>query len=781
MIRKSDNLFELHTRHTTYAFWVLPTGQLEHLYYGRKINVNAEALTQKHAFAASNTVVLDQEHLHLTLEDERLEFSGYGKGDYREPYLELVHPDGSVTSDFRFASSEIRKGKEPMKTLPGSYGSEEAVEHLILFLKDHSYDTELRLHYYVFPECDVITRRAELISHEDGVLLVKRLLSMQLDFSDTDYVFTSFHGAHNRDMTEKVAREVGADKIVVSTYTGVSSNRANPFTMLSRKGTTEDHGSCYGFNLIYSGNHYTVCEGSAFYQTRVVSGINPQHFGFALQKEESFETPEAVMTYSCKGFNGMSRHMHKFVQNHIVRGEWAKKERPVLLNSWEATYFDINERKLLKLASEAAKMGMELFVMDDGWFGERDNDTRSLGDWTVNEKKLPNGIAGLAEKVKALGLDFGIWVEPEMVNSDSNLYRAHPDWALAVPGKDHSEGRNQRILDLCNPEVQDYVIEAMSKVFSERGVSYVKWDMNRLMSDVYSPYLPDEKQGEVFHRYVMGLYRIMDTLTKKFPHILFEGCASGGCRFDLGILCFFPQIWASDNTDALCRVRMMTNYSYGYPMSTVSAHVSTCPNHQTLRNTPLETRFNVAAFGVLGYECNLCDMKKEELEAITAQVALYKKWRKTMQFGAFYRGRNGNLHEWTVVSEDKTKAVGFLMHELMTPNFASHTYYAKGLDPQTLYHFYNRVLKHNIKAFGDLVNMVAPVHIKNESLMQDMVAKFVKMDGEKEEYHVSGDLLMEAGVALLQAFVTTGYNEFVRFFPDFASRIYFMEAEKNEK
>ena len=779
MIRRNDNVFELHTRHTTYAFWVLPTGQLEHLYYGRKINVNAEALTQKHAFAASNTVVIDQENLHLTLEDERLEISGYGKGDFREAYLGLVHPNGSSTSDFRFTSSEIRKGTDAMKTLPSACGSEEEAEHLIVFLKDHSYDTELRLHYTVFPECDVITRRAELISHEDGPLVVRRLLSMQLDFSDTDYVFTSFHGAHNRDMTEKVEREVGADKIVVSTCTGVSSNRANPFTMLSKKGTTEDHGSCYGFNLIYSGNHYTVCEGSPFYQTRIVSGINPQHFCFTLEKEESFETPEAVMTYSCKGFNGMSRHMHKFIQNHVVRGEWAKKERPVLLNSWEAAYFEINEKKLLKLASEAAKVGIELFVMDDGWFGERDNDTKSLGDWTVNTKKLPNGISGLAEKINAMGMEFGLWVEPEMVNSDSNLFREHPDWALQVPGKEHSEGRNQRILDLCNPEVVEHVIDAMSNVFSEKGVSYVKWDMNRLMSDVYSPYLAEEKQGEVAHRYVMGLYRIMSTLTEKFPHILFEGCASGGCRFDLGILSYFPQIWASDNTDALCRVRMMTNYSYGYPMSTVTAHVSTCPNHQTLRHTPLETRFNVAAFGVLGYECNLCDMNKEELDAIKAQVELYKQWRNTMQFGAFYRGRNGNLHEWTVVSPDKTKAVGFLMHELMTPNAASHTYFAKGLDAAKRYHFYNRVLKYNIKAFGDLINMVTPVHVKNDSLMQDMIAKFVKMDGEKEDYHVTGDLLMEAGIALLQAFVTTGYSEFVRFFPDFGSRIYFMEEEKS--
>lgn len=775
MIQKKENLFELHTKHTTYAFHVLPTEHLEHLYYGRRIRVDEEALSEKHAFAASNTVTINQEHLELTMEDERLEISSTGKGDFREPMIEIEHADGSRTSDFVFASSEIRKGKEAFKTLPGSYGAEDEVEHLLVFLRDKSYDVELLLHYYVYEGCDVITRSAELINHEEEPIRIHRLLSMQLDFLTTDYVFTSFHGAHCRDMEEKIDRPVQSGKIVAGTTVGTSSNRCNPFTMLSRPGTTEDYGECYGFNLIYSGNHCTVCEGSPFFQTRIVSGINPQGFLYTLSKEEVFEVPEAVMTFSVMGYSGMSAHMQRFVRDHIVRGEWAKKPRPVLLNSWEAAYFDINERKLLRLAGEAAKAGMELFVMDDGWFGERDDDTKSLGDWTVNLKKLPGGISGLAEKINALGLEFGIWVEPEMVNVNSDLYRAHPDWAMAIPGKEHSEGRNQRLLDLSNPEVQDHIIEAMSSVFSEKGVSYVKWDMNRLVSDAYSTYLPKDRQGEVCHRYVLGLYRIMDALVKKFPHILFEGCASGGCRFDLGILSYFPQIWASDNTDALCRVHMMTNYSYGYPMSTVSAHVSACPNHQTLRNTPLETRFNVAAFGVLGYECNLSDMSSEELEAVKAQVALYKKWRDVMQQGTFYRGRNDNLHEWTVVSEDKKKAVGMLMHELVVPNFASHNYFAKGLDREKTYHFYNRQLKHNIKAFGDLVNTASPVHVKNDSLLQDILAKFVKMDGETEDYRVGGDLLMGAGIALKQAFSSTGYNSDVRFFPDFGSRIYFME------
>ncbi len=777
MIKESKGCFELHTAHTTYAFYVLPTGQLGHLYYGKRLKVSEEAMAEKHAFAPSNTITPDQEHLEFSYEQGPMEISAYGKGDTREPFISVVHADGSRTSDFRYRSCYSRKGRTKVNGMPCAYGSEEEMEELEIHLTDNSYKNELILYYVVFPACDVITKRAVLINHEEEKLVVNRLMSSMLDFPEDGFVFTSFHGAHCRDVYEKVDRDVLPGKIEASIYAGVSSNRCNPFTMLSRKGATEDFGDVYGSNLVYSGNHATIAELSPFYETRLVTGINPAEFSWILKKGEKFETPEAILSFSPKGFNGLSQNMHAFVQNHIVRGEWAKKDRPLLLNSWEAAYFDINEHKLLKLASEAAKAGCELFVMDDGWFAERSDDHRSLGDWEVNVKKLPNGISGLAKKVNDLGLSFGLWVEPEMVNVDSDLYREHPDWAMAVPGKDHAEGRNQRILDLANPKVQDYVIEAMSRIFSEEGVSYIKWDMNRIVSDAYSPYLSAEQQGEALHRYVLGLYHICDVLFEKFPHILFEGCSSGGCRFDLGMLCYFPQIWASDNTDALCRVKMMTNYSYGYPMSTVSAHVSACPNHQTLRITPLETRFNVAAFGVLGYECNFCDMSKEEMEAVKAQIALYKQWRHTMQYGQFYRGRNNNLHEWCVVSEDKRHAAGLLMHELVLPNFASHRFFAKGLDPKKTYRFTNRSLKHNIKAFGDLVNAVAPVHIKTDSLMQDILAHFVKMDGENENYLVGGDLLMHSGIALKQAFASTGYNDNVRFFPDFSSRIYFMEEE----
>ncbi|MCM1496598.1 MAG: alpha-galactosidase [Bacteroides sp.] len=796
MIQRYQQCFLLETEHTSYCFRITQTGHLEHLYYGRRITVPeeeaVEVLTEKYAFMPGNTNAYTQENTNFSLENIRLEMSSYGKGDIREPLVEVIHADGSYTSDFLFENAEITRDKEEYQTLPGSYDDAGNVDHLCVILRDKQYALTLEMHYYVYEDCDVITRSTKLINESSEEVKLTRLLSAQIDFDTCDYIFTTFTGAWAREMKRTDIRMLSG-KHVNASYTGTSSSRANPFVMLSKDGTLEDFGDCYGFNLIYSGNHYEAVEVSGYGKTRIAIGINPQSFSWVLREGESFEAPEAVMSYSHQGFNGMSQHMHRFVKEHIVRGVWKQKIRPVLLNSWEASYFDINERKLLSLAKAGKEVGIELFVMDDGWFGTRDDDTQALGDWEVNRKKLPNGLEGLVAKIKEMGLLFGIWVEPEMVNVNSRLYEQHPDWVLAIPGKPHSEGRNQRILDLTRREVQDFIIEQMSRVFSSVDISYVKWDMNRTFTDYFSAALPPEGQGEVSHRYVMGLYRCMKELTERFPHILFEGCAAGGNRFDLGILCYFPQIWASDDTDALCRAEIQTGYSYGYPLSTVSAHVSACPNHQTLRNTPLETRFNVAAFGICGYECNFCDMRKEELEAVKAQIELYKKWREVLQTGSFYRGRTfadstqraescirqskANVTEWTCVSQDQKRAVGFVMQKLVIPNTQSEYYRAKGLVPEWKYHFYNRELKYNVKEFGDLVNTVSPFHIKKDSLVHDMVAKFVKMDGEKEDYYVYGDTLMYGGVKLKQAFGATGYNDEIRYFPDFGSRIYFMEAE----
>ncbi len=775
MITSKDSYFSLHTKHTSYAFHVLPTGQLEHLYYGKKISGDyLDQIVEQKAFAPGNSVIYDQEHPQYSLEDMCLEFSTYGRGDIHEPYVECISSDGSNTLDFQYESFTIRHGKEALEGLPSSYDEMQDVEQLVITCKDRNNGYVLELTYSVFEDCDVITRSARFINTSDTKVRLTRLLSGQIDFHESGLQMTTFNGAWIKEMT-KYTTTVFIGKFVNSSYAGTSSSRANPFVMIHPSTTSELQGDVYGCNLIYSGNHYEALEATSFGKSRYVWGINPTNFGFVLESGESFQAPEAVMTYSSDGFQAMSHNMHTFVQEHIVRGVWKKKERPVLLNSWEASYFNISESSLLRLAKKGKEVGIELFVMDDGWFGNRNDDLRALGDWTENTKKLPHGIKGLCDKINALGMDFGIWIEPEMVNVDSDLYRKHPEWTIEIPGKHHAEGRNQRILDFCNPDVVQYMSEAMISVLSSANIAYVKWDMNRIFSDYFSQYLSPDHQQEVAHRYVLGFYQLAKTLTEHFPNILFEGCSSGGNRFDLGMLCYFPQIWGSDNTDAVSRLSIQNGYSYGYPMSTIGAHVSAVPNHQTLRVTPLESRFAVASFGVLGYECNLCDLPKEELDEIAKQIAIYKAYRSVMQFGDFYRIQDGNLYQWMVVSKDQSKAIGMIMQKEAKPNAVFTKFAARGLDAGKLYHFYNVPKKVNITMLGDLINTATPIHVKQGSLLHSIVCKVVKLDGEKEDYVVDGETLMHGGIHLKQAYGATGTSGDVRQFTDYASRMYFME------
>ena len=773
-------VFVLDTDNTTYLFAVTPSRHLEHLYYGGKIRIDKAEdcahIRERHEFELGNCISYDKKFPQVMLEDMCLEMSGAGHGDIREPFVSLVYPDGSRSVDFLYEKSTLSNQKEPLQTLPCAYTENGKTEHLTVELRDGALVMEL--HYTVYPACDVITRSAVLLNEGDKVQ-VERLMSMQLDMPFGGAAVTSFHGAWGREMNRHTAA-LPVGKLVLESRTGCSSNRVNPFFMVHSPDANEASGSVYGFNLIYSGNHYAAAEVNAYGKTRIVSGIQPEGFRWLLEKDGRFETPEAVMTYSENGFTGQSQNMHRFVRSHIVRGVWRDRPRPVLLNSWEACYFNINEKSLVSMARSAKDLGVELLVMDDGWFGERDNDRCSLGDWTPSVKKLPGGLRSLAEKIIAEGLQFGIWVEPEMVNTDSRLYRKHPDWAMAIPGKRHSEGRTQRVLDLANPEVQDFLIQKMSEVFSSAPVSYVKWDMNRIFSDVYSPYLPAERQGETAHRYIMGLHRVADTLAKSFPDILFEGCASGGNRFDLGMLCWFPQIWGSDNTDAICRAHIQEGYSYGYPQSCVGAHVSASPNHQTLRRTPLATRFAVAAFGALGYECDVRDLPSPEKQAIREQIALYKKWREVLQFGDFYRITEGNLHRWTCVSPDKSRAVVLLLQELTEANVQAHRLQLRGLDPDKTYRLYNIPGRVDVRTFGSLINTVTPVHVRQDSVLHNVIAKQVKMSGETENVTATGSVLMHTGVMLSPAFSGSGFNEKVRIFPDFAARLYFLEAEKND-
>ena len=795
MIKEKNGVFLLETNKTSYIFRVMQTGHLEHLYYGRKLYLGdvdsamwehgIRALSQKRVNRNSCSVTYNKEDFTLGMDNVRLEVSGRGTGDYRQPFVELTWDDGSQTTDFLYEYHRIIEGKPELETLPSAYG-EENVTTLIVTLKEKYRPVKLEVRYSVFSDCDCIIRSAVLRNKGEVPVQVERLMSLQIDMEGKDMEMISFHGDWAREMNRRNVQVTGG-MAVNSSATGFSSNQANPFTMLAMPGTTEEQGECLACNLIYSGNHYEAAQVNGHHKTRFLAGINPEYFSWKLEPGEKFEAPEAVFTFSAEGFGGISESMHEFVREHIVRGEWKKKERPILLNSWEASYFNFNESKLLKLAKTGKEVGVELFVMDDGWFGKRNNDTCSLGDWQVNRRKLPGGIRGLAEKVEALGMKFGIWVEPEMVNEDSDLYRAHPDWAVRIPGRDHSEGRTQMLLDFTREDVQENIISQMSDVFSKGPVSYVKWDMNRNFSDMYSAALSSDKQKEFGHRYIMGLYKVLKNLTEKFPYILFEGCASGGNRFDLGILCYMPQIWASDNTDAICRTYIQNGYSYGYPQSVVGAHVSACPNHQTLRETPLATRFAVAAFGVLGYECNLAEMKKEELEEIKEQIRIYKEWRSTLQFGQFYRtggklnpqnrmGESNNLAEWTIVSKDKETAVGLMIQDMVQPNFYHAVYQARGLAEEKCYHFTNRFHQYNLHLFGDLINAVSPVHIKKDSLIHNTLAKFVKMDGEVEDYMVSGSVLNHAGIELAQAFAGSGYEKNTRLYQDYDARIYFMKS-----
>ncbi len=831
MIEHVDNEFLLQTDNTTYAFKVQTSGLLEHLYYGDGITLPSskylnkyadlryeeaknnekkksneelkkesytglEIMSEKHEFITGNTNSYDEDNKNISLENLSLEYSGLGKGDIRDPFVELTFKDGSWTTDFRFDSYEISTGKDEMESLPSSYDigdDSRTVDHLKIILKDRTHDVTMELHYYVFAWCDCIVRRSVIVNNMDEEIIINRLMSSQIDMASSDYMATIFGGAWAREMhMSRVPLRPG--KFINSSFTGSSSNRANPFVMIHNDNTTEDMGEVMGINLIYSGNHYECFEINNYGKTRAVWGINPSGFEWTLGSGEKFESPEAVMTYSSKGFNDMSHHMHSFVSEHIARGKWKGKRRPVLLNSWEASYFDITESKLYKLAKVAKEVGVELFVMDDGWFKGRNNDTSSLGDWYPDEKKLPNGIKGICDKVNDLGLDFGIWVEPEMVNVNSDLYKAHPEWVMQIDGAPHSEGRNQRILDLGKKDVQDFIIETMRRILSSANISYVKWDMNRTMTDVYSRGSSADEVGKIFHNYMTGLYRVLKTVKEEFPDVLLEGCAAGGNRFDLGMLCYFDQIWGSDNTDAICRGEIQNGYSYGYPLKLVSAHVSDVPNHQTLRVTPLDTRFAVAAFGSFGYECNLCDLRKEELSEIKAQTELYKKWRDVVTHGRFYRGRNffnhgsslssapvsgssdkGNVLEWTYVTNTGDKAMGMVLLNQNIPNMTYEQYKPKGLIKDKVYRFTGRDYKHNIKTFGSLVNNESPVHIKQGSLMQEIASKFIKMDEKGEDYIATGLSLINAGVVINPSFGGLGYNDKVRLSTDYSARLYFME------
>ena len=559
--------------------------------------------------------------------------------------------------------------------------------------------------------------------------------------------------------------------------TGGSSNRHNPAFMLKGKGCNELWGKVYGFNLIYSGNHYSAVEKTNHDTLRVMSGINPHCFLWKLKGGESFATPEAVMSFSENGTNELSQNMHDFVNAHIIRKEFQNSERPVVVNNWEATFFNFNRRKLLALARKAKRLGVEMFVLDDGWFGKRNDDRRGLGDWVVNEKKLPGGIKGICRAVNKMGMRFGLWFEPECINEDSDLYRAHPDWAISVPDRHKSLGRNQLVLDLTRAEVRDYIVESVSAVLDSADIEYVKWDYNRHISDMYSSSL--KNQGEFFHRYILGLYDVLRRIfCEKHPSVLLESCSSGGNRFDLGMLCFSPQIWTSDDSDALERLDIQRGTYCFYPPSAVSCHVSMTPNQQTLRSAPLSTRFNVATFGALGYELDFGELTPNERKQIKEQIAFYKAHRKTMQYGRFERYYPAPDREsWQMTGEDGTVAAIY--------NLSYHTSPARDtlriLSAQDGKRYKMTSVKQHLRIgrFGSLIKHISPIAIRSDGAIMRFVDRHFSMIDGREEYECSGEAL-QSGIPLAMQYSGTGYNTSLRMLGDFGSTLYLV-TEINEQ
>lgn len=686
---ESSRTFHLQNDYISYIMKVLPNDQLGQLYFGKPVHdqENFDYLVEMN-HRPMTSYVFEGNKL-FSLDQIKQEYPSYGATDYRHPAVQIMQPNGSHITNFTYITHCITNGKPALPGLPATYTEDDSeAQTLTITMRDDLIGVELALNYTLFTDRPALARSAYFVNNGNLDLHLTTAMSICLDLPDMNYEWLQFSGAWARERNLKIRRLEQGIQSVESTR-GTSSHNHNPFVVLKRPETTEFSGEAIGFSLIYSGNFLAQAEVDAWNTTRFTLGINPFGFDWKLAPGESFQTPEAVMVYSVTGLNGMSQTFHKLYQKRLARGYWRDRVRPILLNNWEATYFDFDEDKLVKIASTAKKDGVELFVLDDGWFGARCNDFAGLGDWVANTDRLANGITGLAERIDALGMKFGLWFEPEMVNKDSDLYRAHPDWIICTPDRRASHGRNQYVLDYSRKEVVDYIYGMMSKILSEAKVSYIKWDMNRCITEAYSATLPADRQGELFHRYILGVYDLYDRLTTNFPHVLFESCASGGGRFDPGLLYYAPQGWASDDSDAIERLKIQYGTTMCYPISSIGAHVSAVPNHQLFRTTPIDTRANVAHFGTFGYELDLNKLSEEEREQVRGQIKFMKKYREVFQFGTFYRlispFENNQFVSWMVVSEDqKTALVGYykILNEVNGPY---HRVKLCGLNPNFQY------------------------------------------------------------------------------------------------
>ena len=751
MITYENGIFALQGDGFTCLLRVNPWNTLEQLYFGPTVETSDwEAFACNPGIGWGASVLLEEGNPASCMDALPLAWSGSGRGDYRETPLDV-----GMSTDLRYVNHRILEQPEKMTSgLPQAHGDAETLE-----ITMSQEGLELRLYFSVFG--GALTRRAVVCNTSAEAITIHKCMSFLVDLPG-DLEMTTFDGGWIAEMRKHVT-PVTDSRVVNESTTGFSSHRHNPGFLLSEPGTTEDCGWVYGFNLIYTGNHYASAQRSLQNFTRVMQGISPDNFNWVLQPGEAFETPEAVMCVTDRGFADLSHKMHAFVSEHIIPTYWKYRPRPVLYNDWEGCMFDFNQRKLLNLAKQAKELGCELFVLDDGWFGKRDNDLAGLGDYNVNKKKLPQGIKGLSERINHMGMEFGLWFEPEAVNPDSDLYRAHPDWAL-TDSFYPVLGRNELLLDLTKQEVRDYIVENVTGILDHANISYVKWDMNR-----HSIAL-----GEKAHRYILGLYEVLDRIFTPRPQILLESCSSGGNRFDLGMLCYGPQVWCSDDTDPIERLTIQENLSYLYPQSTFGAHVSAAPHAQTLRNTPLSTRGNVSFFGCLGYELDLDHLLNIEQKEIKEQIDLYKKYREVFQFGRFYRLKNG----WQVRRGNTAIAGVFRKCVAAAPGYERLR--LKALDKTKRYRFRSRDQVLRVGQFGSLVKHVAPVNLNPNGMILRAADRLVTLPDGSQDLTATGAALM-SGVTLLPLFRGTGYDKNQRTLLDYGSELYIVEEVSHDE
>ena len=662
---EKDRTFTLQTKNTTYQMQVDRYGFLLHLYYGKKTDGCMDYLLTYYDRGFSGNPYDAGEDRTYSMDTLPQEFPCYGNGDFRSTAFAVENADGSMSCDLRYKSHKIFDGKYNLQGLPAVYASEQEAQTLEILMEDPVTGVKVVLLYGVLPAQDIITRSVSVKNESSGKIYLNKIESASLDFLYGDYELLTFYGRHAMERNvQRVPVVHGTQKI--GSVRGTSSHQYNPMMILAEKETTEDKGNCYAMSFVYSGCFQGEVLKDQLNQTRMMLGLQEEAFRYPLETGEMFQAPEVILSYSSEGMNRLSQNLHHCIRQHICRGKYKEEIRPILINSWEAAYFDFTGDTIYELAKAAKEVNIDMLVMDDGWFGKRDDDNSGLGDWFVNEKKLGGTLGNLIKGINDLGVKFGIWIEPEMVSEDSDLYRKHPDWALTVPGRNPVRSRNQLVLDFSRKEVVDEIYDQICKVLDQGNIEYVKWDMNRSLMDVYSSVTRD--QGRVLHDYVLGLYDFLERLVQRYPNLLIEGCSGGGGRFDAGMMYYTPQIWCSDNTDAIDRLRIQYGTSFGYPVSVVGSHVSAVPNHQTGRKTPLHTRGVVAMSGTFGYELNLMKLSEEEKQEIREQIAEYKSYASIIQNGLYYRLSNPTTEEicaWEFVHTDEKEQSKVLLNIVM--------------------------------------------------------------------------------------------------------------------